>query len=468
MQKAAPTVGRMLTITLFSLSCFGLLLFLWVQFGGPAPLKSKGYRISVDIPEAATLAEQADVRISGVPVGKVVHVQRSGATTRATLQIEPAYAPLRRDVRATLRYKTLLGETFTEVTPGDRRAAPIPEGGRLPDSAVLATTEVDEVLSTFDPPTRRALRSWVTDWSRAVKGRAGDLQGVLAALEPATADGGDVLATLDRQDQAVRSLVHDTGAVFRTVGSRETSRRELVTAAEQLFASTAARDDDLRATIRAIPEFLRTARPGLMELKRVTAQAAPVVRDLEPVAPLLTPVLREVSRTAPVLRTALSRVGQLGRRGLPGVRALAPLINAAGPLVDRLHVAARDLIPIAQYASVYRQELISSWPAIASSTQMTTQRPGEQPLHYFRAILPVTDENFVVHRKRSGTSRPNAYPVPRWLDRLASGLQAFDCRHASPSRTVAGTGDAPGCLTQEPVDFQGKRKSYQRLERSAP
>lgn len=468
MQKTAPSLGRLLTIVVFSMSCFGLLLFLWVQFGGSTPLKPKGYRITVDVPEAATLADQADIRIAGVPVGKVVGLERIGAKTRATLQLQPRYAPLPRDVRATLRFKTLLGETFIELTPGRPDRGLIPEGGRIPTAAVLPTTEVDEVLSTFDPATRRALRGWVTGWSAGVRDRSQDIQGSIAALEPLAREGGDVLAHLDRQDRALRALVRNSGTVFRTIGARTAARRELVTSSEQLFASTAARDDELRATLEAVAPFLRAARPGLAALERVTRAADPVVRSLEPVAPKLRRVLHETARTAPQLRSALDELGDLGRRGTSGLRSLEPAIAAAGPLVDRLHPLARDLIPMVRYGSLYRQELISSWPAIAASTQMTTQRPGEEPLHYFRAILPVTDENFVVHRKRSGTSRPNAYPAPRWLDRMATGLQSFDCRHTANPRTVAGTGDAPPCLTQDPVEFQGERKSFQRLVRAAP
>ena len=50
MQKRAPTLGNMLVIILFVLSCFGLLLFLWESFGGPLPLKPKGYRMTVSFP----------------------------------------------------------------------------------------------------------------------------------------------------------------------------------------------------------------------------------------------------------------------------------------------------------------------------------------------------------------------------------------------------------------------------------
>src|SRR5207344_1883647 len=71
MQKQAPSIGRILVAVGFTLSCFGLLLFLWVTFGGPIPFKPESYRITADFPEAITLAKEADVRIGGVSVGKV-------------------------------------------------------------------------------------------------------------------------------------------------------------------------------------------------------------------------------------------------------------------------------------------------------------------------------------------------------------------------------------------------------------
>ena len=44
MNKAAPSPGRIAAMVLFTLSVFGLLLFLWLSFGGPVPLRPEGYR----------------------------------------------------------------------------------------------------------------------------------------------------------------------------------------------------------------------------------------------------------------------------------------------------------------------------------------------------------------------------------------------------------------------------------------
>ena len=96
MQKRAPTLGNLLVIILFVLSCFGLLLFLWESFGGPVPLKAKGYRLTVSFPRTLALAEQSDVRISGVEVGHVVSLKLAqDGRTQATLELAGQYAPIR-------------------------------------------------------------------------------------------------------------------------------------------------------------------------------------------------------------------------------------------------------------------------------------------------------------------------------------------------------------------------------------
>src|SRR4051794_26159008 len=99
MQKQAPTFGRLLVMALFALSCFGLLLFLWLSFGGSVPLKPKGYRISVAFPEATHLGEFAHVPTPGVSVGKVrpKRLDRAGNHTLVDLELNRRFAPLHAD-----------------------------------------------------------------------------------------------------------------------------------------------------------------------------------------------------------------------------------------------------------------------------------------------------------------------------------------------------------------------------------
>src|ERR1700755_2263665 len=133
MSKSAPSTTHLLVITAFALACFGILLFLWITFGGPTPFKAKSYQVTVPFTEASQLAEQSDVRISGVDVGKVENIELgpTGHESVALLNIDDKYAPLPQGTRAMLRTKTLLGETYVELTPGSKSEPALQDGAEL-------------------------------------------------------------------------------------------------------------------------------------------------------------------------------------------------------------------------------------------------------------------------------------------------------------------------------------------------
>src|SRR6266516_3868162 len=184
MQKRAPTLGNMVVIILFCLSCFGLLLFLWESFGGPVPLKPKGYQLTVAFPRGLALAEQSDVRISGVNIGHVVALKHGGdGRTHATLEINHRYAPIRSDMHAILRQKTLLGETYVQLIPQSTTAPPLPDNGRLPNSQVEPSVTLDGILQAFDPRTRKEFQIWQKELAGAINGRGEQINAGLADLE---------------------------------------------------------------------------------------------------------------------------------------------------------------------------------------------------------------------------------------------------------------------------------------------
>ena len=70
------------------------------------------------------------VRISGVSVGKVVSVSldRHTGLTKAVFQIDHQYAPRPADTHAILRQKSLLGETYIELSPGTENGPKLADG----------------------------------------------------------------------------------------------------------------------------------------------------------------------------------------------------------------------------------------------------------------------------------------------------------------------------------------------------
>ncbi|MBA2521817.1 MAG: MCE family protein, partial [Solirubrobacterales bacterium] len=212
MQKSAPSLGRILIAGGFTLSCFGLLLFLWVAFGGPVPLASESYRVTAYFPEAAQLALESDVRIGGVSVGKVKSIELAPIdkqingqdVTEAEMEIDPEFAPISSDAEAILRQKTLLGETYVELTSGTepgKSGAPlslgaaannsdgeadgaeaVPEGGSLGLGQVKEQTQIDEIFNALDEPTREAFRVWQQNLAIGAAGRGQDISDALGNL----------------------------------------------------------------------------------------------------------------------------------------------------------------------------------------------------------------------------------------------------------------------------------------------
>ena len=173
MSKRAPSTTQLLVIAGFALSCFGILLFLWITFGGPTPFKAKPYEINVPFNEATQLAQQSDVRISGVSVGKVQDIVLSpdGEQALAKVDINDKYGPIPSDTRAILRTKTLLGETYIELTPGDRDGPELADGGTLPKAQIAESVQLDEIFRTFDASTRAAFQTWQQEAAVAIAGR---------------------------------------------------------------------------------------------------------------------------------------------------------------------------------------------------------------------------------------------------------------------------------------------------------
>jgi hypothetical protein len=132
-------------------------------------LRPEGYRFKAAFPEASLLVKEADVRMAGVNIGKVKSKELGpgGRTTRVEMEIDNRFAPIGRDARAILRQKSLLGESYVEITPGSPGAKKLDDGGTLSSANVDDTVELDEVFRTFDPETRKALQQLREDLATA-------------------------------------------------------------------------------------------------------------------------------------------------------------------------------------------------------------------------------------------------------------------------------------------------------------
>jgi len=434
--KQAPTVGRILVMVAFALSCFAILLFLWLSFGGAVPLQPEGYRFKVRFPEATQLAQEAEVRISGVKVGKVTKKEQDPGSglTSATIEMESRYAPIPRDTRAILRQKTLLGETYVELSPGHKSAGDLPEGGRLAQGQVAPTVELDEIFRSFDEPTRRAFQVWLAEQGRGVARRGPSINAALAYLNPFAEDTDRVLAVLRGQQGATRSLVRDTGAVFEALSERRGQLRSLVANSNRVFATTAARNSSLADAVTVLPTFLRETRRTVRRVTPFALNANPLVSQLRPAARELSPTLIDLAEISPDLVSLFRNLRPLirvSRRGLP---ALERVVGDARPLLEQLDPFLRQVIAISDYLGFFRREVTAFFANVPASTQASDRPPGASgPVHYLRLLQGLRPEGLAAYPTFPPSSRLNPYPRPGALDELRSGLKAFGAYLCKPN-----------------------------------
>jgi phospholipid/cholesterol/gamma-HCH transport system substrate-binding protein len=433
MVKQAPTVGRIMVMAIFTLSCFGLLLYLWSAFGGPVPLKPHGYRFNASFLEATQLAQEADVRISGVNVGKVKTIDLADdGRTNAEIELDDQYAPMPKDSRAILRQKTLLGETYIELTPGTDSAGDIPEDGRLETAQVAPTVELDEIFRAFDKETREGFQIWQQDLGKGIEDHGADFSDFLGVLPGFANNTNEVLKVLNSQERATQEAIKNTGTVFDALTERGDQLSTWITTSNRLLETTANRDQELRAIWRAFPEFITQSELALKDLEAYAVNTDPLMRDLRPVGTQLSSLLVNLDKISPDFNEFFIGLNRLIPASVKGLPAQSRFLDQTRNVLAQLDPFLRNFNPFLRFLAQYKREIAGMLATDTAVTQATDQI-GEDRFHYLRLTSPVNGESLATYPSRQDWFRGNPYYKPGNYDQLRAGLPVFDSRNCGPT-----------------------------------
>jgi phospholipid/cholesterol/gamma-HCH transport system substrate-binding protein len=228
------------------------------KFGGIA---GKGYNLTVDFETAAGLEPKANVKMAGVPVGKVEAIRLVGNTARLVLRIDPG-VQIPVDSVASIQTQGLLGEKYVEILPGKDTTRMLPPGGRVANT--IPPANLDEII-------------------RKVSEISGDLRKFTLTLSQTmgTEEGrkaiSDIIQNVQRTTEVLKTVI---------AGNEERLNRILAnvdTLSADLKDISSANKEDLRATIanlRAFSETLKTEGPGLArKLAEMSEQVSGVVGE---------------------------------------------------------------------------------------------------------------------------------------------------------------------------------------------
>ena len=310
------------------------------------------YRVSAEIPNANTLLPGNDVRIGGVRVGLVEAIEPQQAedgtvSARLVLKLDADVEPLPVDSTLTVRARSALGLKYLEIrkgtaTEGYAQGAVIPISAARPDPV-----DLDEVLGTFDEPTRVAVQENLLEFGNALAGRGpelnaalGRLPGVLELLEPVARNLASPATRLERFVTSLAATAAEVAPVAEIqaalFGSLDTTFTALASVARPFIQETISETPPTeQVAISTLPRI----RPFLANTSELFGELEPAAVALRESAPTIassletgTPVLADVDRLndelAPTAETLLAFNDDPGVR--EGIRAATEASNELG------------------------------------------------------------------------------------------------------------------------------------------
>jgi ABC-type transporter Mla subunit MlaD len=371
-------------------------------------------------------------------------LDKGGTRTMVTIDMKKGFAPIPKDTRAILRQKTLLGETYVELSPGTRgngnggngNRNMLPDGGQLANSHVEPTVQLDEIFRAFDPQTRKAFRQWVQQSAQTINGGRGqDLNDALGNLQGFAEDGAGVLGVLDRQSADLHNFVKNTGVVFHALTQRQGVLRQLITNSNDVFSATQSRDKALAQVFDILPTFEDESKATLARLQTFSTNTHPLVNDLKPVADRLQPTVRDLSALAPQLTTFFkSKLPPLISVAKPNLPNGERFLRGASPLMNGLHTFFPELNPILSYANYY-QAVLANFLSIGGTAMMYTGvNPPINGVH-----MPTLSQFGIINQRSLGFQnkiptydRGNAYLAPNAYSRAVKFgvIESLSCANS--------------------------------------
>jgi phospholipid/cholesterol/gamma-HCH transport system substrate-binding protein len=317
------------------------------------------YRVRAIFENAFSVIPGEDVKIAGVKVGKVDHLDVTPDQKAAVvLRIDrPGFKDFRRDAECTIRPQSLIGENFVECTPtqprpdGTRPPPPlrrIPRGaGRgqylLPVTQTSRPVGLDLIANVMRLPERQRLSIIITELGTALAGRGPQLRQAIRNADPALKETDKVLAILAGQNQVLENLARDSDTIMAPLARDRTHVADFVDKSSVVASAAASRDTQLEQNIERLPAFLRQLRPTMTRLGSLSDEMTPVLTDLDRAAPSLNRFVLQLGPFSQAADPAITRLGQasvVGRTALvnarPVVQDLGRFASAARPLSTNL------------------------------------------------------------------------------------------------------------------------------------
>lgn len=345
------------------------------------------YVIDVVTPAADGLVTGSQVRIGGQEVGKVAEISVEGDQARLSLEIGRDSAPLHAGTTVNVRWNSVVGRRYVDVTPGPEANPVLPEGKLL--EAATERVELDDIVKALDEPTRVKVKNLVGQLETTLNRSDANLNATLEEAGPFVEALGEVLEGVGKDGEAISGLVTNLHQVTQALSSRDADLAGTVRDLRALVAVAVRQAGQVRTALDEVPATLRTAKAFFGKVPGAVDQAVPLLEDLQPavaklpsVAKRLDPVLRDLRPVVAELRPTLDAADQLLQE-TPG------LLSIATQTIPDIETALTQLQPAVSFLRPYTPEIIgflTNWASLFSAKNAAG--------HFGRAMIPASVSSF--------------------------------------------------------------------------
>lgn len=375
MNPRAWSLGLRQTVVVLTFTgvCVAIFGYLWIGSGGKVPFASTGYHVSVDVPRIGNLVYFSDVEIAGVKVGKVMNVTHQGNHAVVEFSVDSNVAPLHQGVVAQVGSKTLVEESYLDVSDGSGPA--IPSGGMLPAGAGRAPVQLDDVYRALGPTTRAQLSSFLQSTGVATSGQASSIAAAAQGLGMLGGSGEAALTALKNQSQAINQLASNGAQLLAALDERHVELSNLVQDSANVMQVTSGQANDVKAVVEGLDAVLTRAPAGGRALASVGAALLPVAKNLQAAAPDLTLVLDQLPSTTANLRGLLPSLSAVLTQAAATLKRIPTLSSDLSNITPPAEQLMTNVNPMLAYLSPYGPEL-GAWFANFAATLGTKDANG--------------------------------------------------------------------------------------------
>lgn len=236
-----------------------------------------GYRVSADFDTVAGLEPKSDVKMAGVPIGKVEAITLRDGKPHLVLRINEGVR-IPPDSQAAIQSQGLLGEKYVEVTPGRSAGTALADGGTIANTAPAASMdEIVKKVSSIADDVKKVTESL----SGAVGGPEGQrsLKEILENVRVATASLRTIVAGNEKRIGRILANVDDLSADLKEIAAANKENLRLTVANARAFSEdlkeiSSANKEDLRVTVANLREISETVKKEAPELSKKLQGAA--------------------------------------------------------------------------------------------------------------------------------------------------------------------------------------------------